>query len=57
MSEQCPTRTLEEKIADLKKKVVDRCTERIEAARKKPKEKEIVEDYSITSRFKKDHGL
>ena len=57
MPDECRPRTLEEKITDLKKKVVDRCSERIEAARKKPKEEEIVEEHGIASWIKKKHGL
>jgi len=57
MSEWSDPRSLEQKIADLKRNVVNKCAERIAAARKKPKEPEKEDDPGITSRFKRDHGL
>jgi len=57
MSEWSDPRSLEQKIADLKRNVVNKCAERIAAARKKPKEPEKEEEPGITSRFKRDRGL
>ena len=45
-------------IGDMKNAVLDRCRDRIEAARKKPKEKEIEEDdHGVTSAMKRNRGL
>lgn len=57
MPEQRKYRPLNNVVADMRNFIIDRCKNMIEAARKKPKEKEVEEERGITSRFKRDHGL
>jgi hypothetical protein len=48
---------LDDKISELKKRVIATCAERIEAARKNPKERDPEEEHGITSAAKRKRGL
>jgi len=57
MPEQPRYKPLSAIIADMKNSVIDRCRDRIEAARKKPKEEKVEEEHGITSSMKRNRGL